>query len=185
MTRFEIDYTKSDMRAFFNETVKKPLVKRLVWMYAVIGITIFFVFVVAAFFINGNVLITKPFPFVFLGVLVILVILAVIRTIRTTPEKMYTRFTESYDGSTVICRFDDDRVYVESENTDDSNNGFIMYSALEKVVESDNYFYLFINQDTAQIVRKSAVTEGSTDEVRSNLKAYLGDRYEDIRKYRR
>jgi hypothetical protein len=115
----------------------------------------------------------------------VLVILAIMRTLRITPEKMYTQFSESYDGGMVICRFDEDRVYIQSENSDDSNNGFIMYSALEKAVESDNYFYVFINQATAQIVKKSAVTEGNIEEVRHNLKIYLGERYEDIRKYRR
>ena len=185
MTRFEIDYTKSDMTAFFNETAKKPLVKRLVWMYSVIGITIFFVFAVATFLIKGEFSFARPLPFVFLGVLIVFVILAIMRTLRITPEKMYTQFSESYDGGTVICRFDEDRVYIESENSDDNNNGFIMYSALEKAVESDNYFYLFINQATAQIVKKSAVTEGNIKEVRYNLKSYLGARYEDIRKYRR
>jgi len=185
MTRFEIDYTKSDMTAFFNETAKKPLVKRLVWMYSVIGITIFFVFLAATYFVSGSISFAKPLPFIFLGVLIILVALAITRTIRTTPEKMYNSFTESYDGNTVICRFDDDRVYIESETANNSDNGFIMYSALEKAVESDNYFYIFVNQATAQIIRKSAVTEGTIDEVRSNLRTYLGERYEDIRKYRR
>ena len=114
----------------------------------------------------------------------VLVFLAVARTVRNTPEKMYRKFSESYDGNTVICRFEDDRMYVESDTNGD-DDGYILYSALEKAIESDNYFYVFINQSTAQIVKKSAVTEGSIDEVRTLLKSFLGDRYEDIRKYRR
>ncbi|MBQ8434650.1 MAG: YcxB family protein [Oscillospiraceae bacterium] len=184
MTKFEINYRKSDMRYFFNETAKKSLVKNLVWMYTVIGATIFLVFAAVTFFVKGSFSFARPLPFVFLGVLVVLVFLAVARTVRNTPEKMYRKFSESYDGNTVICRFEDDRMYVESDTNGD-DDGYILYSALEKAIESDNYFYVFINQSTAQIVKKSAVTEGSIDEVRTLLKSFLGDRYEDIRKYRR
>lgn len=185
MVKFEINYEKSDMKAFFDETAKKVLVKNLLWLYSSIGAVIFIVFAAVTFFAKGTFSFARPLPYIFLGVLAIIVFLAISRTVRNAPEKMYSKFSESYDGSTVICRFEDDRVYIESENADDSNNGFIMYSELERVTESDNYFYVFINQSTAQIIRKSAVTEGSTDDVRNCLKPYLADNYEDIRKYRK
>ncbi|MBQ3566782.1 MAG: YcxB family protein [Oscillospiraceae bacterium] len=185
MVKFEINYEKSDMKAFFNETAKNSLIKNLVWIYSLIGAVIFIIFAAVTFFAKGTFSFARPLPYIFLGVLAVIVFLAISRTVRNTPEKMYSKFSESYDGNTVICRFDEDRVYIESENADDSNNGFIKYSELEKVVESDNYFYVFINQSTAQIVRKSAVTEGDTDDVRNFLKPYLADNYEDIRKYRK
>ena len=190
MTRFEIDYTKSDMKAFFDDISKKKLIKSLVLTYSVIGIVIFLIFLAAMYFMNGGVSFARPLPFVFLGVLAVLVFLGISRAVKNTPDKMYSKFSELYDGSVVICAFDEDRIYISSfdENQDSTDvineNEYVMYSDIYKVVETDNYFYIFINNSTAQIVRKSALVEGSVEEVCNYLKKYIAN-YEDLRKYRR
>ena len=186
MTRFEIDYTKSDMKAFFDDISKKKLLKSLIWMYSIIGTCIFLIFVSVTFFMSGSFSFSRPLPFVFLGVLILLVLWAVLQTLKKAPEKMYAKFSESYDGSTVVCVFDSDRLYINSINTNEteSTENFILYSDLEKAVETDNYFYVFINPETAQIIRKSAVTEGSIEEVKTFLKTSFGEKYEDITKLR-
>ncbi|MGN0612664.1 MAG: YcxB family protein [Porcipelethomonas sp.] len=184
MTKFEINYKKTDICSFFNDTSKSRLLKSLALIYTVIGLTIFFIFLVASYFINGELNLAKPLPFIFLGVLIVLVVIAVTRTLKNAPEKMYKEFQSLYDGGAIICTFTDDRVYIESGSKSE-DDGFILYSALERAIETDNYFYIFINSSAAQIIRKSALVEGSVDEVRENLKAALGSRYEDITKYRR
>lgn len=188
MTRFEIDYTKSDIEAFFEETSKKKILKDLIMTYSAIGIVIFSIFLIVSFSLSDR----KLLPFIFIGVFILFVIWAIGRTIKATPNKMYKDFSSSYDGSTVISQFEEDRFYVgsiishENEENPDiaSEENMILYSAIEKVIESDNYFYIFVNAKAAQIIRKSALTEGSIEEVRENLKKSLNEKYEDITKLR-
>ncbi len=186
MTKFEIDYTQEDMKAFFEDTAKKKMLINLISTYSVIGLVLFFLFVVISYIIKDTF---RLIPIVFLGIYVVLVALAIIRTINDTPKKMYNKFSESYDGNTVICCFDEEKIYIGSisdediENTD-NKDGVVLYSSLKKVIETDNYFYVFVNSMTAQIVKKSAIVEGSIEEVRSYLKSVSGLVYDDLKKYR-
>lgn len=184
MTKFEMNYRKTDMRAFFNDVIKKNMVRNLLIMYSVIGIAIFAVFIAVNVFIDGE-LSLKPLPFIFLAVLIVIIFLSINRITRNTPEKMFKEFKSIYDGGTVTTIFINDRIYIESSAADDDGNGYILYKDLEKAVESDNYFYIFINEASAQIIKKSALVEGSIENVRDYLKSNLGSRYENITKDRR
>ncbi len=191
MTRFEIDYTIDDMRAFFEATAKKNLIKNLIITYGVIGIVIFAIFLIARSFLN----ISDFMPIIFLGIYIVLVVPAIVKSVGNAPEKIFSQFSQSYDGNAIICQFEKDCFYVGDVPVKADNEVIssydvsldenrIFYSDIEKVIETDNYFYIFVNAQTAQIVRKSAVTEGSVDEIREALKIVLNEKYTQTTKYR-
>ncbi len=180
MAKFEMKYRKTDMRAFFNDILKKNYIRNYIMLYSVIGIVIFMIFFLVGLIADENVFI-KPLPFVFIGALIVIAFLTINRAIYKTPEKLYQEFNSLYDGGSVTCTFISDRVYIE----DNKEKGYILYSNLEKAVESDNYFYIFINRSSAQIVKKSALVEGSLEDVRKFLQQALGGNYENITKNRR
>lgn len=183
MVRFEMNYKKADMNAFFNDIVKKGLVKKLLAVYSLIGGSIFLIFMAVSILIDGKHSF-KPIPFIFLGVFIVLIFLAINRTIRNVPDKMYRDFQSAYDGGTIICTFTDDRVWIESNTENNDGNGQILYSALEKAIESDNYFYIFVDLASAQIIKKDSIVEGTIHEVENYLKQSLGNKYINISKYR-
>lgn len=185
MTIYEMNYKKSDIKAFFDENIKKKLLRTLAVTYSVIGAVVFFVFLVASLVMGNNISFAKPLPYIFAAVLVVIIFLALLRTLKKTPEKMYRDFMSMYDRDVISCSFSEDRLYISNTDVTSPANGYIMYSDLEKVVESDNYFYVFINRENAQIVRKSAITHGSVEETRNFLKKAVGNNYNDITKYRR
>lgn len=191
MTRFEMTYTKSDIKSFFDETSKKKVLKNLIMTYSVVGIVIFSVFLIVSFSLSNR----KALPFIFIGVFILFTAWAILRTLKNASDKMYKNLTANYDGGIMVSCFEKDRFYTgiipaeadeeASENTNIiSEENMMLYSAIEKVVESDNYFYIFANAKSAQIIRKSALTEGSIEEVRENLKKSLNEKYEDITKLR-
>lgn len=180
MAKFEMQYRKTDMKAFFNDILKKNYIKNYIMLYSVIGIVIFMIFLLVGLITDRNISI-KPLPFIFIGALIVIAFLTINRTIYKTPEKMYKEFNSLYDGGCVTCTFISDRVYIE----DKKEKGYILYSDLEKAVESDNYFYIFINRSSAQIIKKSSLVEGSLGDVRKFLQQALGSNYESITKNRR
>lgn len=184
MTKFEMNYRKTDMRAFFNDIIKKNMIKGHILMYTIIGLTIFAVFIIASYFFNDG-FDMSVLPFIFLAVYIIIVFIAIQRKIRNAPDKMFKDFNLSYDGETVTTTFLSDRVYVESSNNANDKNGYVLYSDLKGAVESDNYFYIFINDSAAQIIKKSSVVEGSIENVRKYLKSALGSEYKNITIQRR
>ncbi len=180
MTKFEMNYRKTDIKAFFNDILKKNVIRNHILIYTMIGVVIFVIFMFAGFIKNKEFSIT-PLPFIFLGALAVIAFININRMLYKSPEKMYKEFNALYDGGFVTATFISDRVYIESAN----EKGFILYSDLEKAVESDNYFYIFINNASAQIIKKSALVEGSVEDVRNHLRQSLGDKYESMTVNRR
>lgn len=154
MTRFEMEYTKSDMESFFKETAKKKMMKNLIMIYSAIIIVVFLILFIAAFLTDGFFSLKKTFPFLILGVLVLFSGWAIFRTLKTASDKMYENFAAGYDGSTIVTCFEEDKFYVGSVTAGNNEENTILYSELAKAVESDNYFYIFVNAKEAQIIRK-------------------------------
>ena len=179
-----MNYSKADMTAFFKDIIKKNILKKLITVYVFVGAAVFAVLMAGMVLIEGEFTL-NPLPFIFLGVVAMAIFLSVKRLINKTPEDMHVNFQSQYNGGIITCTFMEDRVYIQGDTAEAADKDYLLYSALEKAVESDNYFYLFTSTLSAQIVKKSSLTEGSIDEVRQYLKSALGSNYEDITKLRK
>ena len=184
MSIYQMDYKKADIRNFFNENVKSKLTRNLVMIYSVIGAVIFLVFALASVIIKKDFSFASPFPYVFLLIIAVIIWLAVMRSLRNSQENMYKEFMSMYNKDTITCSFASDRLYISNTDFTSSSNGYIFYKDLEKAVESDNYFYCFLKDGSAQIIRKSAITHGSVEDTRNTLRKALRSRYKSIMKLR-
>ena len=184
MPKYEMTYRKSDIRAFFDDNAKNSLKRNMLFLYSGCGIIVLLMLMCISLVSKLDFTVTSPWTYVLIAVIAFIVLFATGRTVRRSFEKMYDDFMSVYDKDTIItCSFGIDRVFITS--TGSSGNGSIMYSDLEKVVESDNYFYLFVDAQFAQIVRKSAITEGEVEKTAEILKNAVKDKYNDNTKLRR
>ena len=183
MPKYEMTYRKSDITAFFDDNVRMSLTRNMILLYGVGGLIVFLMMLCLSLVTDLDFTPTSPMTYIFLALLAAIVFLGVVRTTHSSFEKMYKEFMTLYDKDTITCTFGIDRMFIKS--TGDSGSGSIMFSDLEKAVESDNYFYLFVDAQFAQIIRKSALTEGTVEKTAELLKNALNDNYIDITKLRR
>ena len=184
MPKYEMTYRKSDIRAFFDDNVRSTLVRNMLFLYGVCGAIVFLMMMCLSLVSRLDFTPTSPWTYVLLAVIAFIVLFATGKTVRRSFEKMYDDFMSVYDKDTIItCSFGIDGVFITSTGT--SGNGSIMYGDLEKAVESDNYFYLFVSAEFAQIVRKSAITEGEVEKTAELLRNAVPDKYNDKTKLRR
>ena len=184
MPKYEMTYRKSDIQAFFDDNVRTSLTRNVILLYGVGGLIVFLMMMCLSLVTSLDFTPTSFLTYILLAVIAAIVFLGVVKTVRSSFERMYKDFMSIYDKDTIItCTFGIDRVFIKS--TGDSGNGSIMYSDLEKAVESDNYFYLFVDTQYAQIIRKSALTEGDVEKTAELLKNAVTDKYIDKTKLRR
>ena len=183
MPKYEMTYRKSDIKAFFDDNVKKSLMRNLLLMYCSGGVVVFLMMMCISLVTSLDFTLTSPVTYIFLVILAAIIALAVIRTLHSSSDKMYKEFMSVYEKDTITCTFGIDRMFIKS--TGSSGSGSVMFSDLEKIVESDNYFYLFVSAEFAQIIRKSAIVEGTVEKTADLLKNAANDKYKEITRLRR
>lgn len=111
----------------------------------------------------------------FLGIFIVLNILMSF-LIYYLPKKYYKSAEKIYEG---INRYKFFRDYFTVEkNTDEAKgNSEIKYSALYKIYEVNEYFYIFISRTQAYMVDKKGFEASEFDAVREIFKNKLGRKY--------
>ena len=177
-----MNYRKSDIKTFFDENVRRKLMGSMLLLYCSGAVVVFLMLLCIGLVTDLNFSFKSPSAYIFIIVAAVVIFLAINRSLRSSSEKMYRDFMELYDKETITCQFGLDRVFIKSTGT--SGNGSILYNDMEKVVESDNYFYLFVSDEYAQIIKKSTITQGTVETTRDLLKTGMKDKYKSITKLR-
>ena len=83
----------------------------------------------------------------------------------------------SNKGQTITYRFGDDRFEEHMEQSDHSYE----YSIVESVYEDKKRFYLFVNRQSAHIIRKEDFRHGAPDDFRAFIEEKTGLRVQTIK----
>ncbi|MHB1484271.1 MAG: YcxB family protein [Saccharofermentanales bacterium] len=65
--------------------------------------------------------------------------------------------------------FQEDEFTMTSDNPEFSGKSTMKYTFLNMVYETEDYFYLFIDKAQAYIVRKSDITNGTSEQIRETI----------------
>ncbi len=73
--------------------------------------------------------------------------------------------------------FRDSDFIAKTDAEEYKGNSVIKYTLLERVMETERYFFIFENKRQAFIVDKGTVEDGNADEIRKKLQSVLGKKY--------
>lgn len=92
------------------------------------------------------------------------------------PRLQYRSLSKMKDlGNRYVFR--DEDFVAETDSEEYSGDSVIKYSFLEKVMETEKYFFLYQNKRQIFAVDKSTLEGGTAEEMRGRLKAVLGKKY--------
>ncbi|MDV3429413.1 MAG: YcxB family protein [Bacillota bacterium] len=140
---------------------------RLYYIISSVGIVIS----LATGFAFGFDILIKTFLsiFIFLTLLMSLLIFYL-------PKKYYKSAEKMYEGVNQYKFFED--YFTVEKNTDEAKgNSQIKYSALYKIYEVQDYFYIFISRSQAYMVDKSRFNTSEPETLREIFKDKLGKKY--------
>lgn len=181
MVKFEFVYSLDDMKAFFKDYSAKKLLTTLTFVYIIVGAVLFFAAKQFSHLFHDNFM-TKFFPVFILVVMVIIIVYSGAKAFKETPQKMFNSFNSLYSGETALFEFSENTIKHSIGSGETRSETVIEYSKLSKAIESEYYFYIFTAVNVAYVVRKSAITQGTPDELRDILQKCLGDKFTVKRK---
>ena len=73
--------------------------------------------------------------------------------------------------------FSDETISVTNEGDCSHGESEYTYEAIERVIETKKYFFIFIHKAQAYIVSKEGITNGSVEDLRSLLSRVKGKKY--------
>ena len=133
------------------------------WMFLVVLVAI------TAFFIYRNYTINQQFNTLYIGIyLVLLIVAAALRKIleknriKNLLLKQIDQNLASEIGKTHEIQFSNDGIQL----TENDATALILYSDLNRIIESPNHFYIISKDDSALIVPKEAI---NTDSFENSL----------------
>lgn len=176
MIKAEMKYTIDDMKAFFKDYNRNKFITTMGFAYLIIGIILF----IAARYLAT--LFDDPFlplglPYFIIIVFAIIVIFCLVKACRTTPEKMLKAINSTYKDSSTSYTFSENVFTAITSDGETRGESAIEYSKIPKALEGKEYFYIFANENSAYIIRKSAFAEGTPEELRNILKTELKDKF--------
>lgn len=113
--------------------------------------------------------------------LVLVTVLFVIAYI-VVPRAGFKKLTAVQGIVTNSFEFDEDSIKVESSSEKINSTGDFKYTALIKALETSEYIFLFINHNSAFVIKKTGIEGGRVEEVRNAVQSALGKKYK-IAKY--
>lgn len=92
------------------------------------------------------------------------------------PKIQYNSMSKMKDiGNDYIFREDDFSAVTVSENF--SGQDVMKYTLLEKVLETEKYFFIYINKRQIFVVEKATIEGGTAEDIREKLSPVLGKKY--------
>ena len=73
--------------------------------------------------------------------------------------------------------FYDDSLVVESNNDVYSSNSKLDYNMIVKVIESNDYLFIYQSKNQVFIVDKSTIVQGTIEDIRNKLIPILNNKY--------
>ncbi len=70
--------------------------------------------------------------------------------------------------------FSDSKIFIKSYSSASSINGTFNYSAINKVVEQENYIFIYIEKTRVLVIDKSTITGGTVENIRNVIISYIG-----------
>ncbi len=141
---------KNFYRTYYSEKYRTVKIVTLI-------IAVILFLAAAALYYNGFGLI-YPFILVWAGAVMIIY-----------PRNAYRKPYKSMKNTRTVTHFD----FYPDSMTERSGSGTetFRYGDIYRVIETNQYFYIFHSPDTASVVEKSNISYGSADEVREIFKA--------------
>lgn len=173
MVKSEMVYNLDDMKAFFKDYSAKKFFTTMGIVYLILGILIVLVINNLAFLKEDRIFYTCLFIVVYIAVLTF----CMVKAVKDTPEKMLKSIKSLYGDGTAVYEFDENTFKNSIVSGKTKSEAVIEYSKLSKAIESKTHFYIFTNENTAYVIRKTAFTEGTPEELRNILKTRFGERF--------
>ncbi|MBQ8961086.1 MAG: YcxB family protein [Ruminococcus sp.] len=93
------------------------------------------------------------------------------------PKRAAKTERKKFGDEKVCFTFTEEKMTARHKGADFSDSMELSYDKLDKAVETDGYFLLYLRASTAFIIGRGEITEGSPDQLRALLKNKFGTRY--------
>lgn len=93
------------------------------------------------------------------------------------------RAYDKRQGLAIKYVFGDEEVQIFAETPDFEDKAKIKYAMIDRVKETNDYFYIYMSKRQAFVVDKATAVGGTAEEVRSKLRSCLGKKHYKILKY--
>lgn len=179
MVRARVTYNDNHLKALYSLTkrpyVIKKLIPKILWTAVSLAAGIFFLrYAIILHSSSGYIWIALAFTFAALYIRDIIKLLCDDKGTNKLPPYRY--FTEITFGGQVF------ETFKNAENF--TVHMTFPYDAINKAVETMNYFFIFVEAKKAFIIHKSELTEGSVPELEHFLASVFGKRFIDKRSVR-
>jgi len=175
MIKAEMVYTLEDMKVFGRKALA---FRRNIILNGIIMLCSVFMLLTYYILTLNSIKVSNQTYYILISVLGILYsIYNLVSIFILLPKKNYNRIKTTYGDNPAIYTFHDEYFNLKVENGVNSEDSSLEYKNLHCVLEIKDYFFIYFSKNQAYTLRKSAITEGTPEDLTVLLKKHLGDKF--------
>lgn len=97
------------------------------------------------------------------------------------PKSAVKKYEQRFPDAVIAFTFSEESVHAETNGSGYSENMDYGYDKFLQITEDDRFFFLYVNKNSAYIIGKHEITEGTPEALRELFKKKMGSKFK-IRK---